>query len=165
METAKKREILELLEADARLHTDRIATMVGETPAAVAEVIAAFEAQGVIRRYATLVDWEKAGAERVTAVINVKIAPQRGTGFDRLAQRIARFPEVRHCYLISGAHDLSVVVEAPSLKAVSDFVSERLSTIDGVSSTGTHFVMRTYKHDGVIYNDEATADERLAVTP
>lgn len=164
MDEQKKREILSLLEGDARLTPEQIAAMVGEAPEAVAAAIAELEGKRAILQYTTLVDWEKAGADQVTALIDVKITPQRDTGFDRLAQRIARFPEVRSCYLMSGAYDLAVEVQAPSLKEVARFVSERLSTMEGVASTTTHFVLKRYKHDGVLYGGEEP-DERLAVTP
>jgi DNA-binding Lrp family transcriptional regulator len=164
MESQKQLEILSLLQADARLAPDQIAAMIGETPAAVSTAIAELEEQGVLLRYTALVDWDKVAADKVIAVIDVKIHPQRDVGFDRLAQRIARFAEVRSCYLMSGAYDLFVEVEAPSLKEVSRFVSERLSTMEGVVSTTTHFVLKRYKHDGVLFGG-AEPDERLPVTP
>lgn len=164
MQEKKRLEILGLLEQDARLAPEQIAAMVAEPPEAVADVIAELEAQRTILRYTTLVDWDRAGSERVTAVIDVKITPQRDSGFDRLAERIARFPEVQDCYLMSGAYDLSVVVQAAGLKEVARFVSERLSAIEGVSSTATHFVMKRYKHDGVLFGG-GDSDERLLVTP
>lgn len=165
MEDQKRLEILELLQSDARMTTAQIATSLGESVEGVAQVIAEMEQQHVILRYHTLVDWEKAGVEGVTALIDVKIMPQRDHGFDRLAERIARFPEVRSCYLMSGAYDLSVEVVAPNLREVSRFVSERLSTIDGVASTTTHFVLKRYKHDGVHFGGADSDDERLAITP
>ncbi len=164
MNEKKRLEILSLLQADARLAPEQIAAMIGESPADVAQAIDEFQEQRVILRYATVIDWEKAAVERVSAVIDVKIHPQRDVGFDRLARRIARFAEVQSCYLMSGAYDLSVVVEAASLKEVARFVSERLSTLDGVASTTTHFVLKPYKHDGVTFGGDET-DERLAVTP
>lgn len=157
-------EILHLLQADARLTPEQVGAMVGEPPSDVNEAIAQLQEERVILRYATVVDWEKAGVERVTAHIDVKITPQRDVGFDRLARRIARFAEVKACYLMSGTYDLSVVVEAASLKGVARFVSERLSTLEGVASTTTHFVLKPYKHDGVHYGSDEP-DERLAVTP
>lgn len=164
MDDRKKREILGLLESNARLTAPQIAVMLDEDPAAVAEAIAEMEEKKVIVRHSAMVNWEKAGVDRVTALIDVKLHPQRDVGFDRLAQRIARFPEVRSCYLMSGTYDLAVEVESTSLKEVARFVSERLSTLDGVASTTTHFVLKRYKHDGVSFTEEAT-DERLAIHP
>lgn len=165
MHDQKRRAILELLQSDARMPADQIAVMVGESAAEVARVIASLEEERVILRYHTLVDWEKAGSEQVTAWIDVKITPQRDHGFDRLAERIARFAEVRTCYLMSGTYDLAVEVQAANLRAVSRFVSERLSSLDGVASTTTHFVLKHYKHDGVLFGSSDEDDERLAVTP
>lgn len=165
MQEQKRLEILDLLQGDARLSAEKIAVMVGEPVEWVAQTIAEFEEQRVILRYHTLVDWDKTGMEYVTAMIDVKITPQRDYGFDRLAERIARFPEVRSCYLMSGTYDLAVEVQAPNLREVSRFVSERLSTLDGVASTTTHFVLKRYKHDGVLFGSNGEDDERLAVTP
>lgn len=164
MNEQKRLEVLSLLQSDARLTPDQIAAMVGESVEKVLDTTAALQEQRIILRYATVVDWEKAGVERVTAVIDVKMTPQRDVGFDRLAERIARFAEVKSCYLMSGAYDLSVVVEAATLKEVSRFVSERLSTLEGVASTTTHFVLKRYKHDGVSFGG-SESDERLAVAP
>lgn len=164
MESQKRREILSLLQEDGRRTHADIAVMVGETPEAVAAAVSQMEEERVILQYPALIDWEKAGVERVAALIFVKTTPQRDVGFDRLAERIARFSEVRSCYLISGTYDLCVEVEADSLKEVARFVSERLSVLEGVASTMTHFLLKRYKHDGVRYG-EAETDNRLAVTP
>lgn len=165
MNDQKRLEILGLLQTDARTPVEKIAVMVGEPVEAVAQTIAELEEQNIILRYHTLVDWERAGVESVTARIDVKITPQRDVGFDRLAERIARFPEVRSCYLMSGGQDLAVEVRAENLLAVSRFVSERLSALEGVASTTTNFVLKRYKHDGTLYGESDGADERLAVTP
>lgn len=166
MDDSKRREILSLLQEDARLTPHQIAAMISESPEAVAAEIAALEEQGIIRQYVAMVDWEQFGDDndRVTAIIDVKTTPQRDVGFDQLAERIARFPEVRSCYLMSGMYDLSVEVEASSLKEVARFVSGRLAALDGVASTTTHFILKRYKHDGVLFGDNGK-DERLAVTP
>lgn len=165
MREEKRREILGLLQSDARMAAEQIATMVGEPLGAVTQAIAELEAERVILRYQALVDWERAGVENVVARIDVKITPQRDHGFDRLAERIARFPEVRTCYLMSGTYDLSVEVVGPTLREVSRFVSERLSTLEGVASTTTHFVLKRYKHDGVAFEEDSEEDGRLVVTP
>ena len=166
------REILELLERDAHLSHDTLATMTGIPVEDVTAQVAAWEASGVIRRYTAVVDWDRAAAERgdeavddsVTAFIDVSVAPARSVGFDDVALRISRFPEVRSVYLVSGGHDLRCTVTGRSLRAVSDFVSQKLSTIDRVQATATHFVLKAYKRAGVAFVD-AEPDHRLPVTP
>jgi DNA-binding Lrp family transcriptional regulator len=162
------RQILELLERDAQLSHDTIATMTGLPVAEVSEAIATWEASGAIRRYKAVVDWdavdEDPTSETVTAFIDVSLAPARGVGFDDVAARIARFDEVRSVYLVSGTHDLRCTVLARTIRAVSDFVSQKLSTIDRVQSTATHFVLKTYKRDGDAFTAQE-ADHRLPVTP
>ena len=162
------REILELLERDARLSHDTIATMTGRPVAEVSAAIAAWEASGAIRRYKAVVDWdsveEELASETVTAFIDVSLAPARGVGFDDVAARIARFDEVRSVYLVSGSHDLRCTVTGRSIRAVSDFVSQKLSTLERVHSTATHFVLKTYKRDGDAFG-KPEPDHRLPVTP
>ncbi|TWF80961.1 DNA-binding Lrp family transcriptional regulator [Pseudonocardia hierapolitana] len=162
------RQILELLERDAQLSHDTIATMTGLPVAEVSEAIATWEASGAIRRYKAVIDWdavdEDPTSETVTAFIDVSLAPARGVGFDDVAARIARFDEVRSVYLVSGTHDLRCTVIARTIRAVSDFVAQKLSTIDRVQSTATHFVLKTYKRDGDAFTAQE-ADHRLPVTP
>ena len=165
------REILELLERDAHLSHDTIATMTGLPVEQVAAQVEQWQATGVIRRYTAVVDWDRAAAtgedsipEIVTAFIDVSVAPARSVGFDDVAQRISRFPEVRSVYLVSGGHDLRCTVTGRSIRAVSDFVSQKLSTIERVQATATHFVLKAYKRDGVAFA-EPEADHRLRVTP
>lgn len=162
------RQILELLERDAQLSHDTIATMTGLPVAEVSEAIATWEASGAIRRYKAVIDWdavdEDPTSETVTAFIDVSLAPARGVGFDDVAARIARFDEVRSVYLVSGTHDLRCTVLARTIRAVSDFVAQKLSTIDRVQSTTTHFVLKTYKRDGDVFTEQE-ADHRLPVTP
>jgi DNA-binding Lrp family transcriptional regulator len=166
------RQILELLERDAQLSHDTIATMTGIPVAEVSAAVAAWEASGAIRRYKAVVDWDKVASETgadptsetVTAFIDVSLAPARGVGFDDVAARIARFPEVRSVYLVSGSQDLRCTVDGRTIRAVSDFVSQKLSTIDRVRATATHFVLKTYKRDGDAFA-APDADHRLPVTP
>jgi DNA-binding Lrp family transcriptional regulator len=161
------REILELLERDAHLSHETIATMTGLSVEQVAAQVTAWEADGVIRRYTAVVDWDRAaegGDDSVTAFIDVSVAPARTVGFDDVALRISRFPEVRSVYLVSGGHDLRCTVTGPHIRAVSDFVSQKLSTIDRVQTTATHFVLKAYKRAGVAFVD-AEPDHRLPVTP
>lgn len=166
------RQILELLERDATLTPDTLATMIGLPVEDVRAQITAWERSGAIRRYRAVVDWDAvdselygdATRETVTAFIDVSIAPARDVGFDDVANRIARFPEVRSVYLVSGTEDLRATVTGPTIRAVSDFVSQRLSTIDRVRATATHFVLKTYKRDGDAF-EKPEPDHRLPVTP
>jgi len=162
------RQILELLERDATLSHDTIATMTGLPLAEVDAAIAAWEASGAIRRYKAVVDWDAVDgdttSEVVTAFIDVSLAPARGVGFDDVAERIARFSEVRSVYLVSGSQDLRCTVTGVTIRSVSDFVSQKLSTIDRVRATATHFVLKTYKRDGDAFATPEP-DHRLPVTP
>lgn len=160
------REILELLEKDSTLGHDTLATMTGRSVAEVTAQVEAWEKAGVIRRYKAVVDWEKVDGDggEVTAFIDVAVTPARGVGFDDVAERIARFDEVLSCYLVSGGHDLRCTVVGPNIRAVSDFVSRKLSTIDRVQATATHFVLKTHKRDGDSFSDPEP-DHRLPVTP
>jgi DNA-binding Lrp family transcriptional regulator len=162
------RRILELLERDARLDPDTIATMTGLPAGEVREAIAGWERSGAIRRYKAVVDWDAVDVdptrETVTAFIDVSLVPARGVGFDDVATRIARFAEVRSVYLVSGSQDLRCTVTGPTIRAVSDFVAQKLSTIDRVRATTTHFVLKTYKRDGDAFA-APEPDHRLPVTP
>ena len=156
--------ILKLLRDNAALRPDELGMMVNLPEAEVAAKIKAYEQDEVILGYRTILNEEKLGVEVVRAVIEVKITPERGGGFDRLAERIAKYEEVKSCYLMSGAYDLLVIVEGESLKRVAMFVSEKLATIQGVLSTATHFMLKPYKQQGVLMKPERH-EERLAVTP
>src|SRR5262249_5670186 len=158
------REILTILERDARTTPERIAEMTGKTVEQVRGYISEAERSSIIRRYKTVVDWERAGDEPVSAFIDVSVTPERGTGFDEIAERIYRYPEVRSVYLVSGGHDLRVIVEGTNIKEVANFVAEKLATIDRVTATDTHFLLKRYKEDGDIFA-EAEADHRLLVSP
>jgi DNA-binding Lrp family transcriptional regulator len=157
-------KLLNLLRHNARTSLEDLARELDLTPEEVARHIDALERAGVILGYQAIVDAEKRAANFVTAVVEVKITPERGGGFDRLAQRIARFAEVQSCYLMSGGYDLLVVVEGPTLQAIAGFISQKLATMKGVLSTGTHFRLKSYKENGVSLTREEKP-ERLAVTP
>lgn len=160
-----RRKILELLETDSKLTPKQIAVMLGEEEAAVEKEIAAMEEEGIILQYSTFINWEKVDhQEVVSALIDVKVTPQRDVGFDEVAERIYRYPEVRSVMLMSGMYDLSVEVAGKSMKEVATFVSQRLATLDQVQSTMTHFVLKRYKENGVIFN-EKDEDYRQVVTP
>ena len=156
--------LLTLLRDNAALSPARLAPMLNLSETEVASRIKAYENDRVILGYRTVLNEEKLGVELVRAVIEVKITPERGGGFDRLAERIARYAEVNSCYLMSGGYDLLVVVEGNNLREVATFVSEKLATVQGVLSTATHFMLRPYKEQGVLMMHERN-EERLAVTP
>lgn len=158
------KEILELLESNAKLTNHDIAIMLSMDVEEVRKQIREMENNKTILRYITLVNWEKLGEEKVSAVIEVRTTPQRDVGFDAVAERIYRFPEVRSVRLVSGTYDLAVYIEGRTMRDVSNFVATKLATIDGVVSTTTHFVMKTYKQDGVIIEDDEE-DRRLVVSP
>jgi DNA-binding Lrp family transcriptional regulator len=156
--------LLKLLYENARLTVPQLARLLGVPEAEVAARIAAFEADQLVLGYRAVLNEEKLGLESVRAVIEVKITPEREGGFNRIAERIAKYGEVRSCYLMSGGFDLLVEVQGASLREVAQFVSEKLATIEGVLSTATHFVLKPYKEQGVLMHQERN-DERLAVSP
>jgi DNA-binding Lrp family transcriptional regulator len=157
-------ELLKLLRDDASLTPSQIAARLDRDESEIDSQIKSMEEDGVILGYRTVINENKLEVDLVRAVIEVKITPEREGGFDRLASRIAKFYEVRSCYLMSGGYDLMVVVEGSDLKAVSSFVSEKLATIQGVISTVTHFMLKPYKEQGVLMGGEYS-DEKLAVSP
>ncbi|MBM3829029.1 MAG: Lrp/AsnC family transcriptional regulator [Verrucomicrobia bacterium] len=156
--------LLKLLRDDASLKSAQLAAMLNLSEAEVAARIKALEADGTILGYRTVLNEGKLADDVVRAVIEVKITPERGGGFDRLAERIAKYDEVKTCYLMSGGYDLLVVLEGDNLRSLASFVAEKLATIQGVISTSTHFMLKTYKEQGVLMG-HAQAEERLAVTP
>ena len=156
--------LLKLLRDNAALSSSQLASLLGRTEAEVTAQIRAFEQDRVILGYRTVLNEEKLGRDLVRAVIEVKITPERGGGFDRLADRIAKYTEVESCYLMSGGYDLLVIVAGNNLREVASFVSEKLSTIQGVISTATHFQLKPYKEQGVLMSGQRL-DERLAVAP
>jgi DNA-binding Lrp family transcriptional regulator len=156
--------LLHLLCRKARLSHQELGELLAMPPQAVAERIGVWEKDGTILGYHAVIDPEIIGDTSVSAFIEVKITPERGGGFDRLAMRLSRFEQVVSCYLASGGYDLMVVVEGADLREVARFVSEKLSTLDGVISTATHFRLKTYKENGFLFEHETTT-ERLAVSP
>jgi DNA-binding Lrp family transcriptional regulator len=159
------RRLLTALAADARRDPARLAALTGLPEDQVAHIIGRLERGRVIRGYKTVVDWERLGDQRVVAFIDVSVSPQRDVGFDQVAARIYRHPEVRSVHLVSGGHDLRIIVEAPSMREIAQFVSEKLAPIDHVTATNTHFLLKAYKEDGDILVEDAPADDRLPVTP
>ena len=156
--------LLKLLHENGALKPAQLASMLNVKEAEIAARIKAYEADQVILGYRAVLNEEKLDRDIVRAVIEVKITPERGGGFDRLAERIAKYNEVQSCYLMSGGYDLLVVVEGGNLREVATFVSEKLATIQGVISTATHFLLRAYKEQGILMKREQN-EERLAVTP
>ncbi len=157
-------ELLRILQTNALESHENIARMLGVPAADVARRIADYEKRGVIRGYQAILNEDQLDLDKVTAVIEVKVTPQREGGFDTIAERIGRFPEVQSAYLMSGTYDLLLFVEGRTLREVAAFVSERLSPLEGVLSTSTHFMLKTYKRFGVLMHQPGS-DERLTVTP
>lgn len=149
-----KNQILSLLEQDSRLTAAKIAIMLGIAESDVKDTIRSLEEENIILGYKTLVNWELAGRETTIANIELKLTPQRGGGFDTIAERIYKFPQVKSVTLMSGAYDLLVTVAGKSLKEVAMFVSERLAPMESVVSTTTHFELKTYKKDGIIFAEK-----------
>lgn len=158
------REILEILEEDARITPEEIAAMIERTPDEVRAVIKEMEEKGIIRKYQTVIDWEKTDEGFVYAVIELKVNLDRNRGYDLVAERIARFPEVRSMRLVSGDHDLNLLVRGRSMKEVAFFVAEKIATLEDVEGTLTHFELKCYKKDGELLY-EAEKDRRLAISP
>lgn len=159
-----REQILAIIEKNSRISVKELAVILGAEEIDVANDLKALEEEGIICGYHTMIDWEKTDIEKVTALIEVRITPQRGQGFDKLAERIYKYPEVNSVYLISGGYDLLVSLEGKSLKQVSSFVSDKLSTLDGVLSTATHFVLKKYKDHGTILGKKYE-DTREMITP
>lgn len=156
-------EILKVLEENARISDREIARMLGIGEDEVKEIISKLESAGVIRKYKAVVNHEKAGIETVQALIDVKVSPERNTGYDSVAERISRFPEVKSVRLVSGEYDLSVLVSGKTMHEVAYFVAEKIAPLEQVRNTVTHFLLKTYKENGEIYEEEEKG-ERLAVT-
>ncbi|HOT06024.1 MAG: putative HTH-type transcriptional regulator [Methanosaeta sp. PtaB.Bin039] len=156
-------EILQILSENSKATPAEIAALLGQREEVVAREIKELEDSGVIRKYMTLIDWEKAGEGYVYAVIELKVALQRNTGYDAVAERIARFSEVQSVRLISGDHDLSVTVRGKSMREVAFFVAERIAILEGVQSTCTHFILKSYKEHGVNLTDRPKP-KRLVIT-
>ncbi|MCO5051761.1 MAG: Lrp/AsnC family transcriptional regulator [Verrucomicrobiae bacterium] len=157
-------ELLKLLQRNALESHESLAKQLDQSTAEIARRIAAYEQAGVIRGYQAVLNEDQLDLDTLTAVIEVKITPQREGGFNRIAERISKFPEVRSAYLMSGAYDLLLFVEGHNLREIGSFVSEKLSPLEGVLSTSTHFMLKTYKRLGVLMQVE-NSDERLSVTP
>jgi len=157
-----ERKLLEILERNSRISVEQLAAVLEISEVQVAELMTKLEQDRVILGYHTVVDWEKANRELVTALIEVKVTPQRGLGFDKIAERIYQYPEVTSVYLMSGGFDLTVIIEGKTMKDVAMFVSQKLAPMEGVLSCATHFVLKKYKQEGFVFGPE-TKDQRAAI--
>ena len=155
-----REELLLIIEKNSRIDLKELAVILGVSVEDVVNELQALEKEGIICGYHTLVDWDKTSVEKINALIEVRVTPQRGQGFDHIAERIYNYPEVKSVYLISGAYDLLVTLEEKSLKEISAFVSDKLSTLDSVLSTATHFILKKYKDHGTILEKKQHEDER-----
>jgi DNA-binding Lrp family transcriptional regulator len=159
-----RKEVLQLLENDSRLTQEQLAKMLNVPTEEISALIEELEQENVILKYHTVINWEKEPSPPVTALIEVNIIPQREFGFDKIAERIYHFPQVKSVYLMSGSYDLCVIIEGENMQEISFFVSEKLATLEHVNGTRTHFIMKRYKEDGVIFSG-GEKDNRLVVSP
>ena len=159
-----REQILTFLERNSRIDLSELAIMLGSSEAVIANEVQEMEKERIICGYHTLIDWDKTSVDKTTALIEVRVTPQRGQGFEHIAERIYNYPEVKSVYLISGAYDFLVILEGKTLREVASFVSDKLSTLDSVISTATHFILKKYKDDGIILSQKSK-DERMLMTP
>ena len=159
-----REKILTFIEKNSRIDLNELAIILGVDEATVMNELESMEKEGIICGYHTLINWDKAGVEKVSALIEVRVTPQRGMGFDKIAERIYQYSEVEAVYLMSGAYDFTVFIEGKTMKQVALFVSNKLSPMDSVLSTATHFVLKKYKDHGTILAD-TVQDERMLITP
>ena len=159
-----REKILAVIEKNSRIDLHDLAVLLGESEAAVANEIADMEKENIICGYHTLINWDNTSDEKVVALIEVRVTPQRGMGFDKIAERIYQYSEVQAVYLMSGAYDFMVMLEEKTMRAVAQFVSDKLSPMDSVLSTATDFVLKKYKDHGTVLSQKIQ-DERMLVTP
>jgi DNA-binding Lrp family transcriptional regulator len=159
------KEILEILEQNARATPAQIATMVNKPVNEVEETIKEAEKDGIILKYKAIIDWSKLGNEDIQALIEVRVTPQRDVGFDAIAERIYQFPEVYSAYVVSGTYDLAIVVKGKNMQEISSFVTEKLAPLERVQSTVTHFLLKRYKENGEIFRLPKKTNRRLPITP
>lgn len=157
-----REEILRLIEKNARIDLKEAAILLGKSEAEVANAIAEMEKENIICGYYTMIDWDKTSEDRVTALIEVRVTPQRGSGFDDIADRIMKYDEVKAVYLMSGGFDFTVMIEEKTMKEIAQFVTNKLSTLDSILNTATHFILKKYKDYGTVLAD---TEERILVTP
>ena len=158
-----REELLRIIEKNSRIDLKELAVLLGAQEIDVVNELAALEAEGIICGYHTLINWDKTSIETVSALIEVRVTPQRGQGFDNIAERIYQYPEVRSVYLMSGGYDLMIILEGKTLREVSSFVSDKLAPLETVLSTKTHFILKKYKDHGTVYSQKKE-DEREMIT-
>ena len=158
-----REEILNIIEKNSRIDVHELSVLLGAEEVLVANELKALEDEGVICGYHSMIDWSKTSIEKVNALIEVKVTPTRGQGFDNIAERIYKYPEVTSVYLMSGGFDLMVIVEGKSLLEVAGFVNNKLATLDNVLSTATHFILKTYKANGIRFEQEQSDDRQAIV--
>ncbi|MDO4268152.1 MAG: Lrp/AsnC family transcriptional regulator [Eubacteriales bacterium] len=159
-----RERILAVIEKNSRIDIHDLAVLLGESEAAVANEIAEMEKERIICGYHTLINWDNTSEEKISALIEVKVIPQRGMGFDKLAERIYQYSEVNALYLMAGGFDFMVIIEGKTMRQVAQFVSDKLAPLDSIQSTATHFVLKKYKDHGTVLSDEIE-DERMLITP
>jgi len=158
-------EVLNKIENDAKLTTQELAVFLGKSEVEISAEIKRMEDDGIICGYHTLINWDKTERDYVTALIELKVTPARGLGFDKIAGRIYRYEEVKAVYLMSGGYDFMVIIEGKTMKDIALFVTGKLATLESVQSTATHFVLKKYKDHGEVFADGKPEDERLVVSP
>lgn len=159
-----REKILEMIEKNSRINLKDLSVMLGTDEAMVLNELSNMEKENIICGYHTMINWDRTSVEKVSAIIEVKVTPQRDCGFDAIAQRIYNYPEVNAVYLVSGAYDLLVLIDGKTLKDISFFVSGKLSTLENVLSTATYFILKKYKDHGIIFS-EKKEDERILMLP
>lgn len=165
MEDVMRDKILAVLEKNSRIDLHELAILLGEDEAVIANEIQDMEKEHIICGYHTLINWDKTSEEKVTALIEVRVTPQRGKGYEALADRIVKYPEVNAVYLMAGAYDFTVILEGKTMRSVSRFVTEKLALLDEVISTATYYVLKKYKDHGIILADTEKEDERMKIVP
>lgn len=158
-------KILAIIEKNSRIDIRDLAILLGEDETVIANTIADMEKEHIICGYHTLINWDNTSEEKVTALIEVRVTPQRGNGFDEFAHRVMKYPEVNAVYLMSGAYDFTILLEGKTMRGVSRFVTEKLSVLDQVISTATYFILKKYKDHGIVLSDVEKEDERIKITP
>ncbi|MDD4094662.1 MAG: Lrp/AsnC family transcriptional regulator [Oscillospiraceae bacterium] len=158
-----RQELLELVERNARISASELAVMIGADEKAVSEELASLHEENIILGYAAIINWDKTDRESVTALIEIRITPQRNKGFDQIARQLFRYPQVTSCYLMSGGFDLMIIIEDSTLREVASFIAEKVAPIEGVVSTSTHFILKKYKSNGIIFDAKLTDDRETIV--
>ncbi len=160
-----QKEVLALLRENARMSNEKMAELLNVSIEEIEKIVAELERKKVIVCYTALTNPERDGSSQTTCLVEVKVTPQRGVGFDEIARRVYRYPEVKTCYLVSGTFDLLLEVEGESLKDIANFVAQKLATLDHVLSTTSHFILKKYKHNGIVTTDDEDPPQRMPISP